>query len=178
MLIFFADKIFFLLNLTLFKRLQLESSYDGGRLKIWEATLNALTSDIRHIIFGVSEGGLPFISGSNWPLVDSDNPHNILLYFWAATGITGLTLLISLVLLCGYAIYKKKNLHQIVFYLFFVNSLVFAGFGFYENYSKTDFLNIGIVVAFAIIFRKQDAKVRDTASALNPDSSRLNERYS
>lgn len=178
-LLFFSKQIFLLIKLTLINKIiSLEISTEESRLDIWKATINALVSDIRHIIFGVSEGGLPSVSGSNWPMVSSSNPHNMLLYFWQATGLAGLVLIICIIFLCAYLIHRKNKLHQIIFYWLFVISLVFVGFGFYDDVSRTDLLNIGIVVAFSLLLRKQDSKLPSRASTFNQDSSRFNESYS
>jgi O-antigen ligase len=177
--LFFSKQIFLLIKLTLVNKfLSLEASTEESRLDIWKATINALTSDIRHIIFGVSEGGLPSVSGSSWPMVSSSNPHNMLLYFWQATGLAGLVLIICIVWLCAYFIHRNNKLHQIIFYWLFLSSLVFVGFGFYDDGTRTDLLNIGIVVAFSLLLRKQDSKLPSRASAFNQDSSRFNESYS
>lgn len=171
----FSHQIFELVNVTFFNRIRIEQSLDGGRLEIWRSTLDALTSDIRHIIFGVGEGGLPGVSGNNWLLIGSDSPHNLLLYFWAATGLGGMIVFIGLIVLFGYLIHRNKKLHQILFYWLFVGSMIFVGFSFYEKYSKSDFLNIGIVIAFALLLRKQDLRVSSRRADFYQDSPHLNE---
>ena len=177
-LLIFSQKIFVVLSLTLFHKLNyIEASVEPSRLDIWQATIDALTSNIKHVVFGVAEGGLPSVSGSNWPM-DSDNPHNILLYFWATTGIAGMVSFMFIVAMCAYFVHRKKKLHQIIFYWLFVASLIFVGFSFYENSTKSDILNLGIVIAFGLIFHSKNSKHLTNKLTINQDSSRLNESYS
>lgn len=178
-LFYFKEQIFLLIQLTLITKFRnVEISTEESRLDIWGATINALISDIKYIIFGVSDGGLPSVSGSNWPMVNSSNPHNILLYFWQATGLAGLISIICVILVCAYFIHKNKKLHQILFYWLFVSSLIFVGFAFYDDSTKTDLLNIGIVLAFSMLLRKQNSNFSAINPAINQDSSRFNEGYS
>jgi hypothetical protein len=141
-----------LYDMTFGLKLELVSNAELSRADIWTAATECLMQSVSHFVFGVSEGGLPLAPGSNYPPEFSNNPHSLLLYVWASSGVIGFVAMSVAVVSIGRNVHFESKLYKTVLFWMMLGYFCFAGIGFFNDGRRSDFLNIVLIILIVLIF--------------------------
>jgi O-antigen ligase len=160
LLVVLRDEFQTVYDMTFGLKLELVSKYEFSRADIWAAAADCLTQSPKNIIFGVSEGGLPLAHGSNYRPEFSNNPHSLLLYVWASSGILGVVSMSVAVFRIGQNAHFESKMYKITLFWGMLGYFCFAGFGLFSPNARSDFLNIALIVLVVLIFTNDSCSRR------------------
>ena len=100
--------------------------------------------------------------GSNFRPEFSNNPHSLLLYVWASSGMLGLVSMSVAVLRIGQNAHFESKMYKIVLFWVMLGYFCFAGIGFFNDNSLSDFLNIALIVLVVLIFSNDSGSRRSS----------------
>lgn len=166
LLVVFRTELQAFYDMTFGAKFEIVSNAKISRTEIWTAAAECLTQSLSNFVFGVSEGGLPLALGSNYPPEFSNNPHSLLLYVWASSGVIGVVAMSVAVVAIGRNVHFGSKLYKVVLFWIMLGYFCFAGIGFFNDGRRSDFLNIALIILIVLIFTKESSSRR---SSLNFD---------
>jgi hypothetical protein len=148
-----AKALTLLYEATLGAKLQAVAEAPFSRADIWAAAIECLTQNWTYAIFGVSEGCLVSASSGSYLSEFTSNPHSLFLYVWASSGLVGVAALGAVIIRLGANAHHGMRVWRILFFWILLIDLCTAGFGFYLDNLRSDFLNIALLISVGTIFR-------------------------
>jgi hypothetical protein len=146
-----SDALKVLYDATFGAKLEAVAEAQISRVDIWPAAIECLTQNWSYAAFGVSEGCLISASSGSYLSDFSSNPHSLLLYVWASSGLLGVSALGAVIFRLGANAHHGMRLWRILFFWVLLSDLCFAGFGFYLDNVRSDFLNIALLISVGTI---------------------------
>jgi hypothetical protein len=140
-----------LYDATFGAKLQAVAEAQFSRLDIWSAAIECLTQHWTYAVFGVSEGSLISASSGSYLSEFTSSPHSLLLYVWASSGLLGVAALGAVILRLGANAHHGMSLWRILFFWVLLGDLCVAGFSFYLDNVRSDFLNIALLISVGTV---------------------------